>query len=60
MDEKLVHDVVKTMFEHKADLQAVHSEAASLDLSKQYEIGSPIPWHPGAQRYFAEKGLKPK
>ena len=60
MDEKLVHDVVKAMFEHKADLVAVHSEAANLDLARQYEIGSPIPWHPGAQRYFAEKGLKPK
>ena len=55
-----MHDVVKAMFEHKADLQAVHSEAANLDLAKQYEVGSPIPWHPGAQRYFAEKGLKPK
>jgi uncharacterized protein len=61
LDEKLVHDVVKATFEHKADLQAVHSEAANLDLSKQYEIGSPIPWHPGAERYFAEKGVaKPK
>jgi TRAP transporter TAXI family solute receptor len=58
MDEKLAHDVVKTMFEHKADLQAVHSEAANLDLSRQYEIGSPIPWHPGAERYFAEKGVQ--
>jgi uncharacterized protein len=60
MDEKLVHDVVKATFEHKADLQAVHSEAANLDLARQYEVGSPIPWHPGAQRYFEEKGLKPK
>ena len=60
MDEKLVYDVVKTMFEHKADLVAVHAEAANLDLAKQYEIGSPVPWHPGAQKYFAEKGLKPK
>jgi uncharacterized protein len=58
MDEKLAHDVVKATFEHKADLQAVHSEAANLDLSRQYEIGSPIPWHPGAERYFAEKGVK--
>src|SRR5574342_1429410 len=41
MDEKLVHDVVKATFEHKADLQAVHSEAANLDLAKQYEVGSP-------------------
>jgi TRAP transporter TAXI family solute receptor len=58
MDEKLVHDVVKTLFEKKADLVAVHSEAKNLDLNDQYGGGSPIPFHPGAMRYFAEKGLK--
>jgi TRAP transporter TAXI family solute receptor len=60
MDEKLVYDVVKTLFEKKADLVAVHSEAANLNLSIQYEGGSPIPFHPGAIKYFAEKGLKPR
>jgi len=60
MDEKLAHDVVQTLFEKKADLVAVHSEAANLDLSSQLQGGSPIPFHPGAARYFAEKGLKPR
>jgi hypothetical protein len=60
MDEKLAHDIAKTVFEKKADLAAVHSEAKNLDLSKQYEVGSPVPFHPGAARYFSEKGLKPK
>jgi uncharacterized protein len=60
MDEKLTYDIVKTIFEKKADLVAVHSEAQNLSLEKQYEGGSPIPFHPGAARYFAEKGLKPR
>jgi len=60
MDEKLAYDLVKATFEHKADLVAVHSEANNLELTKQLEIGSPVPFHPGALRYFAEKGLKPK
>jgi len=60
MDEKLVYQIVKTVFEKKADLVAVHSEAANLELSIQYQGGSPIPFHPGAMRYFAEKGLRPK
>jgi TRAP transporter TAXI family solute receptor len=60
MDEKLVYDIVKTVFEKKEDLAAVHSEAANLKLSNQYDGGSPIPFHPGAIRYFAEKGLKPR
>ncbi len=60
MDEKLAHDIVKAVFERKADLVAVHSEAANLELSKQLEVGSPVPFHPGAVRYFTEKGLKPR
>lgn len=60
MPEKLAHDVVKTLFEHKKDLVAVHAEAANLDLATQVQVGSPVPWHPGAVKYFAEKGLKPK
>ncbi len=60
MDEKLVHDVVKTLFEKKAELVAVHSEAQNLDLAAQLQGGAPIPFHPGALRYFAEKGVKGK
>src|SRR5215831_4804309 len=56
----VAHDITQVVFEHKADLAAVHSEGANIDLSKQYELGSPIPFHPGAVRYFTEKGLKPK
>lgn len=59
MDPKLVHDVAKTIFEHKPELVAVHSEAKNIELAKQYEVGSPVPFHPGAEKYLAEKGLKP-
>ncbi|HSN91612.1 MAG TPA: TAXI family TRAP transporter solute-binding subunit [Anaeromyxobacteraceae bacterium] len=58
MDEKLAYDVVKALFEKKADLVAVHAEAANLSLESQYGGGSPIPFHKGAVKYFAEKGLK--
>jgi TRAP transporter TAXI family solute receptor len=58
MDPKLVHDITKTLFERKADLVAVHNEAQHLDLESQFKGGSPIPFHPGAEQYFAEKGLK--
>lgn len=60
MDEKLAYEITKTLFENKADLVAVHQEAKNLDLATQYNGGSPIPFHPGAMKYFAEKGLKPK
>jgi TRAP-type uncharacterized transport system substrate-binding protein len=58
MDEKLAYDVTKAVFEHKADLAAVHAEANNIVLEQQYTVGSPIPFHPGAARYFSEKGLK--
>jgi hypothetical protein len=60
MDEKLVYDVVKALFEHKKELAAVHAEAGNIELKQQYEVGSPVPFHPGAAKYFAEKGLKQK
>jgi hypothetical protein len=60
MDEKLAYDLTKALFEGKANLVAVHAEAKNLELKNQTEVGSPVPFHPGAARYFAEKGLKPK
>jgi TRAP transporter TAXI family solute receptor len=58
MPDKVAYDIVKTFIEHKADLVAVHGEAKSIDLANQGQKNSPIPWHPGAVKYFAEKGVK--
>ena len=60
MDEKLAHDLAKALFERKADLVAVHSEAKNIELANQYKVASPVPFHPGAKKYFAEKGLETK
>ncbi len=57
-DEKVVYDIVKTMFEKKAEIVAVHKDASYLSLDNQLTGGSPIPFHPGALKYFKEKGLK--
>lgn len=57
-DEKLVYDITKTLFEKKDDLVKVHKDAGFLDLANQMTGASPIPFHPGALRYFREKGLK--
>jgi TRAP transporter TAXI family solute receptor len=60
MKGDLVYDVVKTLFDHKPELITVHSEAKHIMLEPQAAGGSPIPFHPGALRYFTEKGLKIK
>lgn len=59
-DPKLVYDITKALFENKLDLVRVHKEAINMVLETQLAGGSPIPFHPGALKYFAEKGLKTK
>jgi TRAP-type uncharacterized transport system substrate-binding protein len=46
------------VFEKKDELVAVHKEAINFKLESQKASASPIPFHPGAIRYFAEKGIK--
>jgi TRAP transporter TAXI family solute receptor len=58
MSDKVAYDIVKTFIENRAELVAVHAEAESIKLENQSPKNSPIPWHPGAVKYFSEKGLK--
>lgn len=58
MDDKTAYNIVKAVFDHKADLVAVHKEAENFKLENQKTAASPIPYHPGAVKYFAEKGVK--
>ncbi len=58
MDEKTAYNIVKTIFDKKADLVAAHKEAENFKLETQSNAASPIPFHPGAIKYFAEKGIK--
>jgi hypothetical protein len=60
MDDKTAYDIVKTIFDKREDLIAVHKEAASFKLETQKASASPVPYHPGAVKYFAEKGVKLK
>ncbi|HEY3278724.1 MAG TPA: TAXI family TRAP transporter solute-binding subunit [Syntrophorhabdaceae bacterium] len=56
-DPDLIYKVLKAMFDHKADLVAVHSEAKELTLQGAV-IKTPVPYHPGAIKFFKEKGIK--
>lgn len=58
MPEADAYAIVRTVFERKPELVAVHKEFMHLSLDYQTRGGSPIPFHPGAARYFAEKGVK--
>jgi uncharacterized protein len=58
MADQVAYDIVKTFIEKRDELVAVHAEANSIALENQSMKNSPIPWHPGALKYFAEKGVK--
>ena len=58
MDDKTAYAIVKTLFEKRDELIRAHKEAENIRLESQKADASPIPWHPGAVRYFAEKGIK--
>ena len=57
-DEQLIYNITKTLFEKKDELVKVHKDAQFLALDNQTTGASPLPFHPGAVRYFKEKGLK--
>jgi TRAP transporter TAXI family solute receptor len=58
MDDQTAYNIVKAIFDHKADVVAVHKEAANIKLENQKASATPVPFHPGALKYFAEKGVK--
>jgi uncharacterized protein len=58
MPDDIAYNVAKIMFDHKAELVAVHSEAANIEYKYQMKNSSPVPWHPGALKYFAEQGVQ--
>jgi TRAP transporter TAXI family solute receptor len=57
MKDDDAYTIVKTLVEKKADLVAVHKEANSFTLDNQVQERSPVPFHPGALKYFKEKGI---
>jgi hypothetical protein len=58
MDDKTAYSIVKAVFDHRDELIRVHKEAENIKFENQKTEASSIPWHPGAIKFFAEKGIK--
>src|SRR3954447_26883672 len=52
----LVYKLTKATFDNLAELQASHAAAKDMTLEKA-TVGVPVPMHPGAEKYFREKGV---
>jgi len=57
VSEELVYNFVKAIFENLADLKKSHTVFRNLDPAQMVQNGLTAPYHPGAMRYFREKGL---
>jgi hypothetical protein len=56
LKEDMVYNLTKALFENQAELASAHAKGK--ELSPQYAVkGVSIPFHPGAAKYYKEKGL---
>jgi len=59
METDLVYKILKVLLENQPELVLVHREATNFTLA-QATLDSPFLFHPGAIRYYQEKGIKIK
>ena len=56
LSEEDAYTIVSTIFENKDEITSLHAKGAELDAEYASECG--IPYHAGAAKYFAEKGIE--
>ncbi|KZD08187.1 TAXI family TRAP transporter solute-binding subunit [Oceanibaculum pacificum] len=58
MPDDVAYNIVKTIFEKKDEWVATHKAAAEVIMENQVAGNSPAAFHPGAVKFFTEKGHK--
>ena len=56
ISDDTVYAITKTIFDNLPELKTAHNKAAEFS-AERFMDGVTIPLHPGAERYFKEKGL---
>lgn len=57
LDADMVYRITKAIFENIRTIEGAHAKGKEVKLEKAL-IGMPIPLHPGAEKFFKEKGIK--
>ena len=56
VSEQMAYEVTKALYENTAIMGQVHVQGKNIGLATALAVGT-APLHPGAARYFKEKGL---
>ena len=56
LPDQEVYEMTKTIFDNLSSLQAAHAAAKAISLDKAAK-NPPVPLHPGAAKYYKEKGV---
>ncbi|HTV70349.1 MAG TPA: TAXI family TRAP transporter solute-binding subunit [Rhizobiaceae bacterium] len=56
VSDETAYQMTKLLFENLDQMVAAHAAAKAIDPAKALD-GMPVPLHPGAERYYKEKGL---
>jgi uncharacterized protein len=56
MSDTLAYEITRAVLDHPAELGAIHPVAKTITPARA-AAGSPVPFHPGAVRYYRERGV---
>ena len=57
LEEDVVYRITKAIFENIKTIETAHAKGKEVKLEKAL-IGMPIPLHPGAEKFYKERGMK--
>ncbi|WP_020697224.1 TAXI family TRAP transporter solute-binding subunit [Reyranella massiliensis] len=58
MKDDQAYTIIKTLWENHGDLMATHKASTDMTPENQKTANSSVPFHPGAIKFFNEKGIK--